>query len=340
VADSSKHIDGDVKPIVKADSKIFNRVDAWAQMAAAEANGDRTAALSPRSGKVKPDDLEVDVGMKDRLGKWKSAEEGKKEEVGRTSPRGAKPADLEVDVGMKDRLGKWKSAEEGKSDQAPTQRKEPVKFVDDHPVEDVKARLNKWSAVTSEKPADSRRKDPVNPIVVTEETPANATAAPLRERLASYQRTVEEKEKSAPLAKNAKEEVAEAKGVSDRKNHWDKLSANDDGKSRASDASKEEVVATAPRLKDRLNAFNQATAEKTIEKAPVVVPYDDDYQPPQLPSEESGSTPMKREPVKVEGVSSLKDRLNSYEQAAVEKPLEKKAIQVEYEDDYVPENTA
>jgi len=324
--------------MVKADSRIFNRVDAWAQMAAAEASGERTAALSPRQGKTKPADLEVDVGMQDRLGKWKSAEEGKPEEPKGASTPG-KPADLEVDVGMKDRLGKWKSAEEGKTDTAVPQRKEPVKVVDT-PVEDVKSRLNKWSEVTTEKPADPKRKDPVNPIVVTEETPPNAQAAPLRERLASYQRTITEKEKSGPQAKNAKDEVAEAQAVADRRSHWDQLATTDDGKARAADASKEEVVATAPKLKDRLSAFNQATAEKTIDKAPVVVPYDDDYQPPQPPSEESGSAPIKRDPVKVEGASSLKDRLNSYEQAAQEKPLEKKAIQVDYEDDFVPENKA
>jgi len=317
---------------VKAESKLFNRVDAWAQMASAQ------AVTSPRSGgKDKPDDLDVDVGMKDRLGKWKTAEEQKEDApVGDSSPR--KPADLSVEVGMKDRLGKWKTAEEGKNESAPAARKEPVKVdVDvDAPVEDVRARLQRWNTVTSEKPASTEKKAPVKTVEVKEKDSEEVTVvevAPLRNRLASYQQTVEEKANKAE--RDARTELGSAPGVSDRKNKWNEVTG--DKQFGASDATKDETVSTAPKLKDRLNAYNKVTEDKPMEKATVVVPYDDGYEAPSAPQEQQASpSGPRKDPVKLEAAMSLKERMNAYNKTTEEKPIEKAPINIDYEDGYVP----
>jgi len=65
-------IDGDVKPLLKAEAKLFNRVDAWAQMASQ--GGFLPIANRSRSSS-RPLDLEVDIGIKSRLGLWQRAEE-------------------------------------------------------------------------------------------------------------------------------------------------------------------------------------------------------------------------------------------------------------------------
>jgi len=327
-ADPSKTGDGDIKPILKAESKLFNRVDAWAQMASAQ------AVTSPRSGgKDKPDDLDVDVGMKDRLGKWKSAEENPGESRGDSSAR--KPADLEVEVGMKDRLGKWKTAEEGKSDAAPAARKEPVRVHDDAPVEDVRARLQRWNTVTSEKPASTDKKAPVKTIEVHEkdsEEPTVHEVAPLRDRLASYQQTVDEK--AAKAERDAKAEIGSAPGVNDRKNKWNE--ATGDKQFGASDAHKEETMSAAPKLKDRMHAYNKVTEDKPLEKATVVVPYDDGYEAPAAPQEQTSAPGPRKDPVKLEAGMSLKERMNVYNKVTEEKPIEKAPINIDYEDGYVP----
>jgi len=317
------HAEGEVKHIVKAESKLFSRVDAWAQMAS---QGGSSPSPSSRSrSSSRPPDLDVDVGMKDRLGKWKSAEEAKEGEVGRASPRttAAKPSDLTVDVGMKDRLGKWKSAEEAKAE-VTSPRKEQVKIHEDSPVEDVKARLNKYQTVTSSQPTE-KKNEPVKTVAVREKDDEVKVVevAPLRERLNSYQRNVEEKEKN--VSKSVTSDSSHTP-VSARKDLWNEVTS--EKKLNAADASKEETVQAAPKLKDRLNMYNQVTADKPVEKAQIVVPYDDDYTPPVPPSEEAANAPIKRDLVRVETGASLKDRVNTFTQATVDKPLEKKPIEI------------
>jgi len=319
--------DAEIKPIVKADSRLFSRVDAWAKMGTTES--------SPKSKAAS--DLPVEVGIKDRLGGWKEKEAGggNGKEVGTTSPR---PADLptEGQGGVKDRLGVWKAKEEGKTEVKPRSGSFSGRAqadLDGVQVVGVKDRLGKWKEAEEGKAnASPQRKEPVKLVVETEEGPPPA-AAPLRQRLASYQQTVEEKEKSGAKAKDAHEEIAEAQGLAARKDRWAQVSEQT-SISKTVDVTKEEHVQAAPKLKDRLKTLEAATAEKPIEKAPVAVPYDDDYKPPAAPGEDAGAAApvsARKEPVHVESVGSLKDRMADYAKAAEDKPVPKIEVNLDEE---------
>jgi len=277
-------------------------------------------------------DLPVQVGLKDRLGSWQAKEGGSPGETSKTS----KPADLDVDVGIKGRLGTWKDKEAGKTAEVSVS---PRAEMPESSL-GVKDRLGKWKEAESgaAAPSSPARKEQIKlvPDAAEEEgAPPPAAAAPLRQRLASYQQTVEEKEKGGQRAKDAHAEVSEATPVAARKDHWAQIETTGDSKpvTRAVVPNAEEGVHHAPSVKDRMKNLEAASTEKQVEKEAVVVPYDDDYKPPQPPTEENQPVPVasRKDPVKVEGASGLKERMEAFAKATEEKPIAKTEVKIDEE---------
>lgn len=296
---------------------------------------------SPRNA---PADLPQDVGIKDRLGKWKNAEEGNTSVNARPIPK-AVSADLPVEVDIGNRLDKWKNAEEGKTaiEGKPIQKSVPA----DLSVEvDIGNRLGKWKNAEEGKGLGDDK-----PLQKT--GPADLPVqVDIGNRLGKWKSAEEGKTDEAPAARKApivikvatedgEEQVVQAAQVKDRMNTYVKVT--EEAKPSAAIKAGEETK-QAPKLRDRLQNYNKAAEDKTIEKAPIVVPYDDDYEAPAFPSEGDAAAPafiakpasFKRpiDEVGEGGAPSLKDRLKALEHAVADKPIEKSAVVVPYDDGY------
>jgi hypothetical protein len=265
--------------------------------------------------------LDVEVDIANRVGKWKSAEEGK----GPVEDRPVKKttADLPVEVDMQNRLGKWKSAEEGKGEERIIQ-----KTVSDLPVEvDIGNRLGKWKSAEEGKGAVEER-------VIQKTTADLPVEVDMQNRLGIWKSNEEPKDEApsgprkAPITitvanKDGVIEGVVSPRVRERMSDYTKVA---EGEAKVAGRNAVEEVGEAPKLKDRVNVYNKAAEDRPPQKEAVVVPYEDGYQAPAPPQENAETVPARREPVKVEGASSLKDRLSNWNEATAEKPVPKTAI--------------